>query len=151
MNAKEQGEESVKIVIGELAKYHIGCAILLTDNEPYDFIVIYKGRLLKAQVKSSSIEGGQKEVVSNSVKFKCCTSNWHKRTVKKYKPGDYEVMFFVDMRDYSIYLVEAEKTFGIRTFTIRTSPSKNGQIQACNMKEDYLLSQDRIEAVFDKI
>ena len=147
MNMKEQGEESVRIAIGELAKFHISAAVLLTDNEPFDLIVIVDGRLFKAQVKSSGVEA-DRDVVKNSVKFKCSTSNWHKKTTKKYKKGDFDLMICVDMRDFSVYLVEPEKVMGKRTFQIRLSDSKNGQKKFCNMRNDYLLSKERIKSIF---
>lgn len=146
MNTKAQGEKAVRIAIGELAKYDVDCAFPLTDNEAFDLVLIHNGKLFKTQIKSSSLEVNRK-TSSNSISFRTHTSNWHKRTITKYKKGDYDLMICVDLRDYTVYLVEAEKTFNRKSFSIRTAPSKNGQKKACNMAADYVLSQARIDQV----
>lgn len=142
MNPKARGEKGQRIVIGELAKYNIDVAIPLTDNLPFDLIIIYGGKLFKAQVKSSGRSG--KQSVGN-IMFSLTSYNWYQGTSKKYTKYDCDILFLCDYEH--VYLLAPSQFENRRSFSIRQKPSLNGQSKGCNTHNDYILSLKRIEDV----
>ena len=55
MNYKTIGELGQNCAIGELSKYGLGIAPVLSDNYPFEFIIIADDKLFKAQVKTSTV------------------------------------------------------------------------------------------------
>jgi hypothetical protein len=139
MNPKAMGEKGQCIVIGELAKQNIQCAIPLSDNLPFDLILIYENHLIKSQVKTSKFSQKQTE---GSISFDLTTNNWHKKETKKYKKGEIDAFLLCDYEN--VYVLCEEEFLNRRSFTIRTVPSKNKQTKNCNMSKDYLLSDKTI-------
>lgn len=143
MNPKSKGEKGQRIVIGELAKWDIDVAIPLTDNLPWDFIVVYNNKLFRAQVKSSS----QVPRESNgSIVFDLTTSNWYQGTTKKYSSNDIDIIILCDFQN--VYLLSQKDFLGRRAFTIRKTASKNNQKKNMNFHEDFILSKERLDMVF---
>lgn len=143
MNPKSKGEKGQRIVIGELAKWDIDVAIPLTDNLPWDFIVVYNNKLFRAQVKSSS----QVPRESNgSIVFDLTTSNWYQGTTKKYSSNDIDIIILCDFQN--TYLLSQKDFLGRRAFTIRKTASKNNQKKNMNFHEDFVLSKERLDMVF---
>lgn len=143
MNSKARGEKGQRIAIGELAKWDIDVAVPLTDNLPFDLVVIYQGKLFRAQVKSSS--KGQKEC-EGSIAFKLTTSNWYNGDYKKYTKQDCDIMILCDYQ--GVYLLAPSDFANRRCFVIRQQVSRNGQTKGCNMHDDYVISAKRIQEVF---
>ncbi len=143
MNPKARGEKGQRIVIGELAKLGVDVAIPLTDNLPWDLIVIWNNKLFKAQVKSS---GRSSKGCKGSVQFKLTTSNWYKGTEKKYSEDEIDVMFLCDYD--SVYIIRPSDWLGRRSFSIRAAESRNKQSKRCNMHDDFVMSEKRIKNVF---
>lgn len=140
MNYKSNGERGERIAIGELAKYYIDVAIPLTDNLPFDFIVIKNGKLYKVQVKS--YKKGE-EVTP----FDLSTSNWYSKTIKKYSKQDIDVMILCDYEN--IFLLGSEDFDNKSSFSIRYKYPENGQRKKIHLAEDYIISQKRIDTIFD--
>lgn len=144
MNSKSKGEKGQRIAIGELAKWDIDVAVPLTDNLPWDFIVIYNNKLLKAQVKSSSCNATG---CTGSIEFDLVSNNWHSKTIKKYSESDCDLMILCDFD--SIYLLSPEEFSGRKSFTIRKTASANGQLKGVNFHDSYVISEKRIREVID--
>jgi hypothetical protein len=144
MNPKSQGEKGQRVAIGELAKWEIDVAIPMTDNLPWDFILIYKNKLLRVQVKS-----GQAKCrgIEGSVSFNLESNNWHRKTCKKYTSGDCDLMILCDYEN--IYLLGREDFEGRRSFNIRKQPSRNGQTKGINFHDDYVFSTDRLDKLLN--
>ena len=141
MNAKSRGEKGERIVIGALAKFEIDVALPMTDNLPFDFIVIYEGTLFKVQVKSSSMS-----ICTGSIKFDITSNNWQNKIKRKYDESDCDVMMLCDYD--SVYILNAFDFTGKTAFTIRREEAKNGQTKGMNFHDDYVLSHKRIKKVF---
>ena len=56
-NTKTQGDAGLGIAIAYFAVNGYPCMIPLTDNQPYDLVVDYKGKLIKVQVKTVTYKG----------------------------------------------------------------------------------------------
>lgn len=142
MNAKTKGEKGERIAIGELAKLDIDVAIPMTDNLPWDFIIVYENKLFKAQVKSSSTTHKNS---SGSIEFSLTSNNWNKGTVKKYDKNDCDIMILCDYEN--VYLLGPDDFSERRAFSIRKEASLNGQTKGINFHKDYVLSKKRIKDV----
>ena len=140
---KVKGEKGQCIVIGELAKHDIQCAIPLSDNLPFDLIIIHGEKLYKAQIKTSSYCNKQ---TKGSIAFDLTTNNWHQKVTKKYKKGDVDLFLLCDYK--TVYILTENDFLGRRSFSIRTVATKNGQTKNCNMAEDYEISDKRIKDCF---
>jgi len=141
-NKKAEGEKGVAIVIGELAKKGIQVAFPLSDNLPFDIILIYKGKLYKAQVKS----GRRKHKnAQGSFSFKLTTNNWYSKTITKYTGDDIDVMVLCDYE--KIFLLGPKDFSGRSSFNIRNEAPKNGQKKGINLAEDFVLCDKRIAEI----
>ena len=144
MNAKAKGEKGERIAIGEFAKCDIDVAIPLSDNLPWDFIVVYNGKLLRAQVKSSTQVG---RGCSGSVSFDLTSNNWNQKTIRKYDAHDCDIMVLCDYEH--IYILGPKDFTNRKSFTIRHVPSKSNQRKGVNFHSDYVLSRERMRYLLD--
>ena len=142
MNNKAIGEKGQNIVIGEFAKWDIPVGIMLSDNLPFELIAYLKGKLFRLQVKTSN-QGDE-----SKISFDMSTSNWHRKTTTLYTKEDCDVIVGYDMKNDEFYLLTPDEFEGRRWMTIRRQPAKNGQTKGINLKEDYVMSSDRINKVF---
>ena len=141
-NAKSDGEKGQAIAIGELAKWDIDICLPMSDNLPFDFIIIYEDQLLKTQVKS-----GQRTppACSGSIEFDLRSNNWHKKTYHKYTRKEIDTIILCDYK--TIYLLEPHEWENRNSFTIRYNKPKNNQ-KNCHMVKDYIISKERIRKIF---
>ena len=135
MNNKKKGEIGERIAIGELAKYGIDVALPLTDNLPYDFIMIHKGRLFKTQVKTAT--------PNNFVcEFDLTSNNWYTKTKSKYTEHEIDIMLLCDFK--RVFVLSPKEFTNRYSFSIRYKTDKLKQ-KTQNMCEDYILSIKLIE------
>jgi protein-arginine kinase activator protein McsA len=144
MNYKSIGELGQNCVIGELSKYGLGISFLLSDNYPFDFIVIAGKKLFKVQVKTST-----KNKEEEYVDFNLTSSNWYKGTTTKYTKDDCDIIICYDLVNHNSFLLAPKDFENRRSFTIRYKKSKNNQSKTVNWYEDYILSAKRIKEIFD--
>jgi hypothetical protein len=139
-NPKARGERGQRITIGELAKIGIDVAIPLSDNLPWDLIIIFGGKLLKAQVKSSSrIEYG-------STLFYLRSNNWHKGEIYHYSEKDCDIILLCDYKN--VYVIGPEEFSGRSSINIRTGlVTRNKQHKKIHRHEDYILSVERLRKI----
>jgi len=142
-NNKEKGEIAQSIVIGHLARYGIVVAIPMSDNLPWDFIAIVKGKLYKVQVKSAD-EARDSNKDRDSFCFR--TSNWWKRTSRKYNRQEVDAFIGYDFIDDKVFLFSPEQFENRRSFTIRKDGKKGKNY---NDEKKFILSENRITEVFD--
>ncbi len=131
-------------VIGELSKYGIGVAPVLSDNYPFEMIAITDKQLFKIQVKTSTRNRN-----GECVSFGLTTNNWHSGTSKKYTKDDCDVLICYDLVYHNCFLLSPEEFENRNYFSIRyKKPKKNNQYGS-NLYEDYIISNKRIKEVFD--
>ena len=105
----------------------------ITADSRYDYIVDINGRLLKIQVKTSSLsdDGGY-------MKFASSTSHTNtKGTVNKSYTAD-EIDYFATMYNGECYIVPIERC-GCREQRLRLLPTKNGQTVGITFAKDFKL------------
>jgi len=143
MNHKKCGEIGEGIAIGELSKIEVDVAIPLSDNYPYDLILIYKNRFYRAQIKSSSTVSPSK---SDSIAFSLRKNNWYNRTIKKYTSFDIDIMLLCDIGRGAIYALGKEDFENRRGFTIRYDKPLNN-VKGYHYAHDYVLSTSRLDKI----
>jgi hypothetical protein len=144
MNYKDIGELGQNCIIGELSKYGLGISVLLSDNQPFDFIAIAGKKLFKIQVKTSTDNRD-----GLSIGFSIQTNNWLQGTVKKYTKDDCDIIACYDLVEHRTFLLTPEQFTDKGNFTIRYKKAKNNNTSNINWYEDYELSNKRIKKVFD--
>jgi hypothetical protein len=142
-NNKSKGENGENIAIGELAKLGINVCVPLSDNLPFDFIIIYEDKLLKAQIKSSAYTNKKSK---GSLEFTLVTNNWHKKTRKVYNSTEIDTIILCDFK--YIYLLKKEEWENKCSFALRYENSLNNHDKNCHFAKDYILSIDRMKEVW---
>jgi len=144
MNYKSIGDIGVNSVIGHLARFGLGIAFPLSDNYPFDLIIIANNKLFRAQVKTSS-----RSENSESIEFKFVSSNWYNGKTKTYTTKDCDICIGYDILRNRVFLFPVKDIDGKINFTIRYSEALNGQTNGINLAKDFELSKDKIKEVFD--
>jgi hypothetical protein len=143
MNYKQIGDIGQNCAIGELSKYGLGISFPLSDNYPFDFIVIAKNNLFKTQVRTST------RISSGSISFDFTKKNFYSGERSQYSKEEIDVMACYDLVNHFLYILEQKDFCGISAFNIRFEKPKNNQVKGCHMHEDFILSKDRIKKVFN--
>jgi len=118
-------EETIAL---ELMKFGVGLLIPLSDGLPFDLMLHWEGRLLRAVIR----------------KAKKGTS-----TTRFSLPADPNCDVMVLCDGESVYLLKPKEFKGHRGFTIRHRPTKSGRSKGCNFHEDFVVSAKRIKNVLD--
>jgi hypothetical protein len=141
MNYKQIGDVGQNCVIGELSKYCLGVAFPLSDNYPFDFVVI-ANELFKVQVKSSS------QHVNGSVVFDLSTNNFYTGETKTYDADEVDAILCYDLREHRTFILTHDDINGNRTVSLRYKQPKNKQKNRIRWATDYELSETRVKDVF---
>ena len=132
MNSKTKGNISEAKALFEFQKYNIPVALPWGDNERYDMIVEFNGKLNRIQVKTAN------EEINGSIKCYCRSSKNH-TTNKSLDTYEDEIDYFVfynQTRDI-IALVPIEDTHGCKSIALRIEPTKNNQTNGIRFFEDF--------------
>ena len=140
MNSKTKGNISEAKTLFEFQKRNIPVCLPWGDNERYDMIAEFNGKLNRIQVKTANEE--------NNGSIKCyCRSSKNHTTNKSLDTYEQDVDYFVfynQTRDI-IALVPIEEINSCKAISLRIEPTKNGQINGIRFFEDY--SFDKILCV----
>lgn len=140
MNSKTKGNISEAKTLFEFQKRNIPVCLPWGDNERYDMIAEFNGKLNRIQVKTAN------EEVNGSIKCYCRSSKNHttNKSLDTYeKDVDYFV-FYNQTRDI-IALVPIEEIGSCKVISLRIEPTKSGQLKGIRFFEDY--SFDKILCV----
>lgn len=143
MNGKQKGDIGQNCSIGILSKFGLGIAFPLSDNYPFDFIIIAGNSLFKAQVKSSS------RIMNDAVTFSFVGNNFYTGNKRDYNSQEIDVMICYDLRKDRAFLFSQKEIVGKLGISIRYTPPKNHQSHGVNLAETYEISKDRIAQIFD--
>lgn len=132
INTKSKGQLSEARVLYEFQKYHIPISLPWGDNERYDMIAEFDGKLNRIQIKTSNEEH------DGSI---CCytRSSTNHTTNKKMSTYIDEVDYFVfvnQTRDW-LAIVPIEEIGERKQIRLRVEPPKNGQVQNIHYFQDF--------------
>lgn len=105
-NTKTQGDAGLGIAIAYFAVNGYPCMIPLIDNQPYDLVVDYKGKLCKIQIKTTSYKS-KYDVFNVSLTTKGGNRTGNK-SPKKLEVEDVDYIFVVT-GDGDRYLIPYDK------------------------------------------
>ena len=118
------------------AFYEQGCHVSLPygENSRYDMIVDIGGKLIKVQVKTSSLKNKDDE---SAFCFSCRSSHVNCSGVSNIKYTKEEIDFFATFWKQKCYLIPVTECSADKT--LRLEPPKNGQIKGISFAKDYEL------------
>ena len=118
------------------AFYQLGYQVSIPygENSRYDFIADVNGKLIRVQVKTSSIKQDTKGAISFATASTRINST--KNITHRYTKD--EIDYFATFWDNKCYLIPVEETAG-REKTLRFIPPANGQIKGITFAKDYEL------------
>lgn len=124
------------------AFYEQGCHVSLPygENSRYDMIVDVDGKLLRVQVKTSSIKNGD----VNAIEFSCRSSHVNSNGVKNIRYSENEIDYFATYWNNKCYLIPVKECSV--TKTLRFAPPKSGQIKGISFAIEYEL-QNQLEKI----
>ena len=141
MNWKTLGDLAQNCVIGELAKYGLGVAFPLSDNYPFDIIIIANNNLFKTQVRGSSSN------VSGAVYFKLKKNNFYQGTSIHYTNMEVDLFALWDFKRQKLHLISHKETNSQGTISIRYETPRNNIKVGVHQSAETLISEDRIKAL----
>ena len=143
---KRIGSIEEQAIITELLQYQdIIVSKPVTDNEPYDIVMDYKGILYRVQIKTTEY------VKNNIMNFYTSITNPYKSTNEKYTDKDIDMfMLYCLENKYCGLLLVSEYTS--KETILRISPTINKQSKGVKYAKDYELNK-RLSELFgiDKI
>lgn len=140
-NNKQIGEIGERIAIGELSKYGLDILLPMSDNLPFDFVVIKDGIFYKCQVKTTNIINK-----NNSLRFSLTSNNWYKKIEYQYNSDDVDVIICCDMN--TIYLFKYIEVCNKKNIYLKLDETKNGQMRNVNFAKDYIINENKVNEIF---
>jgi hypothetical protein len=136
MNAKTKGQISEARALYEFQKRYVPVAIPWGDNERYDMIAEFNGKLNKIQIKTCTVE------VNGGIVCYCRSSTNH-TTNKKLNTyqNDIDYFLFVNPTNDSLALVPIEVIGNHLQICLRIRPTKNNQKKNTHYFDDYLMDK----------
>ena len=132
LTSKQKGNLIELQCLAAFAEQGCGVSIPYGDNSKYDFIADVNGKLLKIQVKTSSLKD------DGAIKFSCRTTHVNCSGVKNERYSAGEIDFFATYWNNQCYLIPMAECSVEKT--LRFTPPKSGQLKGINFAEDYLLA-----------
>ena len=133
MNSKDKGNLGQALALAEFIKYNIPVAIPFGDNNRYDLIADFNGKLNRIQIKYCN-----QQTENNSIICPCSSSTNH-TTNKHYttyvNDVDYFVFYIVAWN--KLLLVPIEKIGNRKTITFRLTENGLKTVPNANYAEDY--------------
>ena len=119
------------------AFYQEGCHVSLPygENSRYDMIVDVQGKLIRVQVKTSSLKNNSNDAIT----FSCRSSHVNSTGVKNIKYTDEEIDYFATFWEGQCYLIPVSECSTEKI--LRFSPPRNGQIKGISFASDYTLQK----------
>ena len=119
------------------AFYEHGCHVSVPfgENSRYDMIADVDRKLIRVQVKTSSIKKGD----LNAIEFSCRSSHVNSTGVKNIRYNADEIDYFATYWKGKCYLIPVSECSA--TKTLRFAPPKNGQRTGITFAEEYELSR----------
>ena len=133
LTSKQKGNLTELQCLAAFIEQGCGVSIPYGDNSKYDFIADVKGKLLKIQVKTSSLKDD-----GAAIKFSCRTTHVNCTGVKNERYSVDEIDFFATYWNNQCYLIPVAECSVEKT--LRFIPPKSGQLKGISFAKDYLLA-----------
>lgn len=132
MDTKKKGNLTELQCLVEFMKNECGINIPYGDNSKYDFIADVNGKLLKIQVKTSSLRDDK-----NSIKFSCRSTHLNCKGVSNVRYTKEDIDYFATYWNGKCYLVSINECSSEKI--LRFAPPKNGQTKGITFAGEYEL------------
>lgn len=143
MNWKTLGDLAQNCVIGELAKYGLGVAFLLSDNFPFDIIVIANDKLFKVQIRGSSSTSKDKSTIN----FNLTKNNFYSGNKKEYTLNEVDVFALYDFIRNKLHLVKYDGSR--KSISIRYELARGKNNKPFCLAKDTEISKEIVKTLFD--
>ena len=140
MNTKAIGDIGVNATIGILAKYGLGVCFPLSDNYPFDIIIVRGNKLFRAQVKASSASHSE-----GSIAFNFETNNYYSGTRKKYSSEECDIMLGYDLLRDKLFIFPSGSNYNSISLRVENDIIQNSS----NLAKDYEVSAERIKSILN--
>ena len=122
------------------AFYEQGCHVSLPygENSRYDMIVDVNGKLIRVQVKTSSLKG------EGAIVFSCRSSHVNSTGVKNIRYSAQEIDYFATFWEGQCYLVPISECSTEKT--LRFIPPRSGQLKGISFASEYTI-QKQLEQI----
>lgn len=136
MNSKMKGQLSEAKVLYELQKRNIPVCIPWGDNERYDLVAEFNGKLNRIQVKTANDE-------NNGAICCYCRSSTNHTTNKNLSTYESDVDYFIFVNQtYDLMAIVPIGEIGThKTITLRITPPANNQSSKVKYFDDYSLDK----------
>ena len=138
LTSKQKGNLTELQCLAAFTEQGCGVSIPYGDNSKYDFIADVNGKLLKIQVKTSSLKD------DGAIKFSCRTTHVNCAGVKNERYSADEIDFFATYWNNQCYLIPMAECSIEKT--LRFIPPKSGQLKGISFAKDYLLA-DQLQKI----
>ena len=134
INTKRYGNIGEAMAVSLFVKHGIPIALPFGDNEKYDLIAEFNGKLNKIQIKTSI-----SKTENGTVIFDVTSSSSHRKNgcKTKYTRKDIDYFFCYNIEIDKAFLIEAPEE-PMSAITIRIDPPKNTYAKNIRYEKDYL-------------
>lgn len=131
LTSKQKGNLTELQVITYLYSLGYQCSLPYGENSRYDLIADIEGKLIKIQVKTSSLKAG----TSEAIEFSCRSSRVNSTGVVNTRYTKEEIDYFATFWNNQCYLIPIEECSV--TKTLRFCYPSTGQKKGITLAEDY--------------
>ena len=124
---KQKGDIGEAKCLAKMVELGVPVSLPFGDNQRYDMVIEWNGRLERVQVKYSSSTENEGSIIFKISSSTNHTTNKHCDTYV----GDVEGFLLYNAIDDEVYYLPIETVGSKKTITIRTKPTKSGQIKNC--------------------
>lgn len=133
LTSKQKGNLTELQCLTAFMEQGCGVSIPYGDNSKYDFIADINGKLLKIQVKTSSLKD------EGAIKFSCRSTHVNCSGVKNERYSSDDIDFFATYWNGKCYLVPIAESSVEKT--LRFVLPKSGQLKGISFAKDYELAK----------
>ena len=144
LTSKQKGNLTELQVITYLYSLGYQCSLPYGENSRYDLIADIHGRLIRIQVKTSSMKNNNPDAFS----FSCRSSRINATGTINTRYTKDEIDYFATMWDNQCYLVPINECSNEKT--LRLQYPSNGQKQGINLAE-YYTAEKQIQKLMEEI
>lgn len=135
LDSKKKGNLTEMLCMSAFMSQNCGVNIPFGDNSKYDFIADVNGRLLKIQVKTSSISKND----NNAIRFSCRSTHLNCKGVQNVRYTKSDIDYFATYFNNQCYLVPVTECSTEKV--LRFKAPKSGQQKGITYASEYELEK----------